>query len=128
MDATRRDLAVLQGDWEQTYLEADGLPNPANDEHTAPGAICRFEGNTFLVEIPGDRTLLRGTFTIDATTSPKSITWVDAIGPDAGKHLPAIYELGENTFRFVAADEGAPRPSEFRTRPGLTLREFRRRA
>ncbi len=119
-------MELLQGIWEQTHLEADGITNPINDEHTAPGAICRFAANRFVVEIPGDRVLLEGSFIIDPGTNPKSITWVDSIGPDAGKHLPAIYELSDETFVFIAADEGAPRPSEFRSTEGLTMRRFRR--
>lgn len=71
--------------------------------------------------------MLEGVFELDASTSPKSITWIDAIGADAGKRLPASYRLELNSFIFIAADEGAPRPTVFRTRPGLTMRGFTRR-
>ncbi|WP_217638751.1 hypothetical protein [Frateuria terrea] len=39
--------------------------------------------------------------------SPGAITWIDAIGPDAGKRLPASYRLEGDRFVFIAADEGA---------------------
>jgi len=68
--------------------------------------------------------LLEGSFFLDSTTRPKSITWVDAIGDDAGKHLPASYRLEGNTFVFIAADEGMPRPLSFKTSAGQTMRSF----
>ena len=71
--------------------------------------------------------MLEGIFELDTATSPKSITWIDSIGSDAGKRLPAIYKLEANSFTFIAADEGAPRPISFRTETGLTMREFVRR-
>ena len=50
------------------------------------------------------------------------------MGPDAGKILPAIYKLDGDHFVFIAGDEGAPRPTEFRTGPGQTMRSFVRRS
>ena len=105
-------------------MEADGVAEPPDDEHSAPGAICQFEGSEFRVITPDNRLLLRGVFELDANTRPKSITWIDAIGADAGKVLPAIYELTKQRFKFIAADEGQPCPIEFKTTMGLTMREF----
>ena len=123
---SRVDFNRLQGAWSQTYFEADGVVDPPNDPHTAPGAVCIFRGNEFEVLTPDNDLLLKGTFELDASTTPKAITWVDSIGEDAGKELPAIYELTDRTFRFIAADEGAPRPTQFETVIGLTMREFAR--
>jgi uncharacterized protein (TIGR03067 family) len=122
--ANKLDFDQLQGVWSQTYLEADGVADPPNDEHTAPGAVCIFEGNEFRAVKADNTLLLKGTFELDATSTPKTITWVDSIGEDAGKALPAIYELSDTTFRFIAADEGQPRPTQFKTVAGLTMREF----
>ncbi len=120
------DLAELQGHWEQVYLEVDGVPNPP-DENTASDALTVISGQTFSVRRPTGEVLLEGAFELNVTTSPKSITWVDSIGLDAGKRLPASYKLEGDCFTFIAADEGAPRPVFFRTEPGLTMRAFRRR-
>lgn len=125
---SQADLERLQGAWIQTYLEADGVVEPPGDEYTAPGVICIFEGAEFRVEAPDYVLLLKGVFTLDAASSPKAITWIDSIGEDAGKALPAIYELTDNMFRFIAADAGQPRPTQFKTVVGLTMREFTRRA
>ncbi len=64
-------------------------------------------------------------FTLDASTDPKSINWIDSMGDDAGKTLPAIYMLEGDRFVFVAGNEGEPRPTVFETVPGQTLRAFR---
>lgn len=126
-NASERDLAALQGNWEQVGLEADGEIEPADDDHGAPGALTTFSGNTFCVRTVQGQILLEGTFTLDASTTPRSITWVDAIGEDQGKHLPASYELDGDHFVFIAANEGAARPTRFTTEPGLTMRTFRRK-
>ena len=114
---------MLQGTWEQVSMEEDGVLNPP-DTHGAHGAKMSIVGNRFSVIAAEGHVLLEGTFELDATPEPSSITWIDAIGPDAGKRLPASYILDHDRFVFIAADEGAPRPTEFHTKPGLTMRSF----
>ena len=125
-EASRRDLALLQGVWEQTRLEADGVVNPP-DDHGAPGALCTFAGSTFSVRTIEGALLLEGAFDLDASTTPRSITWIDSMGEDKGKPLPAIYTLDGEHFEFIAGNEDAPRPTEFRTEVGQTMRTFVRR-
>ncbi|TFY87362.1 TIGR03067 domain-containing protein [Pseudomonas kairouanensis] len=120
------DVQALQGTWEQIALEDSGVLNPV-DAHSAPGAITTITGERFEVKTVSGEVLLAGRFSLDSTTRPKSITWVDAIGDDAGKHLPASYQLDADQFVFIAADEGMPRPIVFTTGPGQTMRTFVRR-
>jgi uncharacterized protein (TIGR03067 family) len=120
------DLAALQGTWEQIAHEIDGVANPP-DEYGAPGAITTFQGNHFAVHTPRGDLMLEGSFILDASTNPKSITWIDSIGADAGKQLPASYILDGDDFVFIAADEGMPRPAIFRTEVGQVMRIFVRR-
>jgi uncharacterized protein (TIGR03067 family) len=49
----------------------------------------------------------QGTYTIDPTSKPKSMTVTGTEGPNHGKTFPAIYDLS-----------GAKRPSEFKSIPG----------
>jgi uncharacterized protein (TIGR03067 family) len=122
------DLALLQGIWEQVGVEADGVPNPL-DEHSASGTLTIFDGNAFSVVNGEGETLLRGTFSLDASTIPRQATWVDTMGPDAGKQLPGIYNLAGDNFVFVAAgDERVAKPTDFRTETGQTMRRFVRRS
>ncbi|WP_420853086.1 TIGR03067 domain-containing protein [Salinicola corii] len=80
----------------------------------------------FTVRTRDGTVLIEGSFEIDPSKHPKRITWIDSMGPDAGKRLPAIYNIDDDRFRFIAADEGQPWPTEFKTVPGLTMRSFRR--
>ncbi|TKK25394.1 TIGR03067 domain-containing protein [Pseudomonas sp. CFBP13528] len=121
------DYRALQGAWEQIALEDNGVLNPP-DAHSAPGAITTISADRFEVVTVEGEILLSGCFVLDADTTPKSITWVDAIGADAGKSLPASYRLEGDHFVFIAADEGMPRPTVFSTGPGQTMRTFVRRA
>jgi len=120
------DRQALQGSWEQIDLEHSGVANPP-DEHGAPGALTTIEGNRFRVVTPDGTLLLAGSFTLDASTTPKSITWIDSMGADEGKQLPASYNLEGDHFVFIAADEGCARPKAFRTQKGETMRTFIRR-
>ena len=108
-------------------MEEDGVVDPP-DMHGAPGAKASIIDNLFLVTTVEGHVLLEGIFELNAAIEPKSITWIDSIGPDAGKRLPASYILDGGHFVFIAADEGAPRPTVFRTKPGLTMRSFVRRS
>ena len=122
-DPTARDLAALQGVWEQVAFEENGIAD-APDSTGAPGAQTTIHGDRFIVRTRAGELLLEGRFLLDASTTPRSITWIDAIGADTGKHLPASYRLEGDRFVFIAADEGMPRPMDFRTVPGLTMRSF----
>jgi len=120
------DLAALQGIWKQVAVEVDGVANPP-DEFSALGTLCTITGTHSTVHAPDGTLLLEGDFTLDETTTPKRVTWIDTMGPDTGKRLPAIYELNGDDFVFNAADEGAPWPTTLRTTYGQTLRRFRRK-
>ncbi|MBI6614740.1 TIGR03067 domain-containing protein [Pseudomonas simiae] len=120
------DVQALQGAWEQTSLEDNGVLNPV-DAHSAPGALTTITDDRFEVRTTSGEVLLAGRFSLDSSTVPKTITWIDSIGEDAGKHLPASYRLDRDEFVFIAADEGMPRPTTFTTGPGQTMRTFVRR-
>jgi uncharacterized protein (TIGR03067 family) len=114
------DLARLQGRWRQVAGEADGVTS-IGDEYGAVGAlVTTFTGTHFVVHHDDGRVVLEGDFEIDP--SAHTIDWIDSIGPDAGKRLPAIYRLDGDTFVFVAAD--GERPRSFTTTAGQVLRSF----
>jgi len=117
------DFDTLQGVWRQVSLEADGVANPP-DEHTVTGALCYISSTHFMVRAPDGTVLIAGDFELGPSTQPKRITWIDSIGADQGKRLPAIYTLEQDRFTFIAADEDQPWPTEFKTVPGLTMRSF----
>jgi len=122
----RSDLAVLQGSWEQVAFERDGSPD-LPDDYGAPGLLTTFHRSHFSVRAANGTLLLEGEFELDAFTMPKAVDWIDATDPDADKRLLAIYKLEDDLFVFIAAEPGAPRPTQFRTAPGQVMRSFVRR-
>ncbi|TAM21846.1 MAG: TIGR03067 domain-containing protein, partial [Rhodanobacter sp.] len=62
-DASARDLAALQGTWEQVDFEENGVANPP-DIHGAPGAITVIRGQHFEVRTIEGGLLLEGSFEI----------------------------------------------------------------
>jgi uncharacterized protein (TIGR03067 family) len=75
---SQRDLEALQGQWEQVSLEVDGVTNPP-DDLSPPGGVTAFSGNRFTVHAVNGQLLLEGTFTLDASASPKRVDWIDAM-------------------------------------------------
>ncbi|HET8553748.1 MAG TPA: TIGR03067 domain-containing protein [Rhodanobacteraceae bacterium] len=120
---SRRDLAALQGVWKQVAFEENGVIEPP-DTHGGNGALTTIRGHHFTVHATTGELLLEGVFTLDASTTPRIMTWIDAMGSDKGKPLQAIYRLEGDHFVFNAADVGHPRPIEFKTGPGQTMRTF----
>ena len=121
MDPSDRDIAALQGIWEQVGLEADGVVDPP-DPHSGPGVLCTFAGREFSVRAPDGTLVLAGSFELEA--ADHSITWIDSMGDDEGKRLPASYRLEADRFVFIAGNEGDARPSSFTTVVGQTMRTF----
>src|SRR4051812_45816895 len=99
MTASEHDIAALQGTWTQTALEVDGVVNPVDSYGT--DLRTTFAGMQWTVRAPDGTIVLAGAFTLDASTEPKSIDWLDSMGDDAGKTLPAIYTLDGDRFVFV---------------------------
>jgi len=119
----KSDLLIFQGRWSQVAFEDNGTTD-APDTHGSPKAVMTISGQTFHVTVPGEEPLIEGTFTMDVSAHPKRIDWIDSIGDDAGKLIPAIYEFEENGFRFAAADPGMTRPEDFFGGQGITIRAF----
>lgn len=117
------DLHLLQGRWMQVAFEDNGTTD-APDTHGSPKAVTTILGQRFHVAVPGEDALIEGSFTMDASAHPKRINWIDSIGDDAGKLIPAIYELAEDRFRFAAADPDMARPEDFSGGQGITIRAF----
>ncbi|OOY05958.1 TIGR03067 domain-containing protein [Thioclava sp. F28-4] len=117
------DLDRLQGKWVQVSFDENGrvdLP----DSHGADGAVMTISGQSFHVAVPAGNTLVEGCFLLNDAADPKGIDWIDSMGEDAGKVLPAIYKLADDRFQFAAADAEMERPKTFEGGLGITIRSF----
>lgn len=123
---SEKDLALLQGVWEQVRHEANGAAI-FDGILDAAGNQVIIAGNDFTVISAKGEVLLKGTFLLDATTIPRQVTWIGATGPDQGKSVSAIYSISGDEFVFVYAQDGAAKPTDFRADAGQAMRRFARR-
>jgi len=124
-DGIAEEMRRFQGTWKQIAYERDGVKQPVDEEQGWEPKVT-FRGDEFVVTLADGSIPIRGTFRIDPSRDPKTVDWMDSIGEDAGKTIPAIYALDGDRFVFCAAAPGLARPTEFRTRPGQVLRVSRR--
>lgn len=77
---------------------------------------------TYSVVIEGEPHADKGTITLDTSVTPKRLTIQGAEGPNQGKTILAIYEMGENdgvdTFRICYDLSGKAFPSAFASPKG----------
>lgn len=103
---------MLAGTWRQIESRTDGADEFGGD------ILTTFEGDRFTVHRDGE-VMLHGTFVMH---DDDAIDWIDAIGPDAGRVLPARYAVRANELLFVVGDPD--RPNSLDRQPGQTLRRF----
>ena len=124
-DAVAEEMSKLQGTWKQIVYERDGVREPPDEQGWEP--TVAIVGDRFVVTLADGSTPIRGRYRLDPSADPKRIDWLDEVGEDAGKTIPAIYFLEGDRFVFCAAyTQGLERPTEFRTGPGQVLRDSRR--
>lgn len=122
LNNTDRDLALLQGTWEQVAHEANGTAC-APDEFS--DAVTKFDGNEYTVARPDGTVLVKGTIRLDATTIPRQAVLVRIAGLDQGKVFPAIYTITDDSLVLAAAnDRHGSAPTDFKTEIGQFLRRF----
>lgn len=114
-DATRKDRMLLEGTWQVVSLEVNGEksdPADARKLSVVNGAdgiwSLRSEGNE----------VARGTNSLDASKSPKTIDLVPLDGDKKGELYKGIYEINEKTRRLCFAPALMARPTEFATQSG----------
>ena len=77
-----------------------------------------FSGNAFKL-VDGDKVLIRGTFTLDPSKSPKVIEMKvsEGAGGDAEAPVHGIYELNGDHLKWCSTEPGSPNgPKEFKTK------------
>lgn len=121
----KEEYKKFSGSWVQISCNSDEIENPNEGYGSAP--IVTFKKNAFVVANPEGTVLIEGTFSLNANATPKEINWTDTFGNDAGKTFPAIYEIGESTLSFCAANENMSRPKAFEPKIGHTIRTFTRK-
>ena len=109
-EAIDRDHALTKGRWRIVSLVVNGTTVGDEDARkivVVNGALGEWE---ILVDGVG---VLRGTSTIDPTTSPKEIDATVTEGDGVGRKTLGIYEAGTKTRRVCYAAADRSRPGDF---------------
>ena len=107
------DARSLKGTWQPVKAELGGQSVPAE---MLKAISLKLEDGKYEVSVSGQ--IDKGTYLIDSTARPKTITPTGTSGSDNGKTFPAIYALAGDTLRVCYDLSGAGRPKEFKTSGG----------
>jgi uncharacterized protein (TIGR03067 family) len=118
-DDAGKDKERLQGSWRAASFERGGRAQEDARKH-----VLTFDGDTFTIR-RDNRQVVKGTFTLDPSQSPKAIDMKVTEGrqdADVGKEVHGIYELSDGTLKWCMAEPGdTDRPKEFATKEGTRL-------
>ena len=113
-DATKKDMARLQGEWSMVSGSADGQPMPAQMVKQMK-RVCK--GNETTTTMAG-QIYIQANITLDPSKKPKSIDYDMTGGFTKGQKQLGIYEVDGDTFKACFARPGAERPTDFTSKPG----------
>ena len=109
------DAKTIQGTWLPVKAELRG--QPMKDEVLKIISL-KLDGKNYEVRA---EMLDKGTYTIDPAANPKAIDVTGVEGPNAGKKIPAIYELDGDTLTICYNLGQGPRPAEFKSPDGKMI-------
>jgi uncharacterized protein (TIGR03067 family) len=110
------DAKAVQGNWKPVKAELAGAPMPDAVVKSISLRLYNCKYEVFVGDKPD-----KGTYAIDSTSTPKSMTITGTAGPNRGKAFPAIYELKGDTLRICYDLSGVKRPTEFKSIAGTRL-------
>jgi uncharacterized protein (TIGR03067 family) len=117
------DLEKLQGNWKPLQCEYESSPQMTADiMKQVTGVFDKNEYFLYFVEPDRDGQpkvlrLARATFTLDMTTTPRSIIFEFADGPFKGQKRHGIYEIAGNQLKLCYGPTDKPKPTEFKAPP-----------
>jgi len=110
------DAKAVQGHWKPAKAELAGQPI---SDAVLKSISLKLDHGKYEVLVGSQPD--RGTYALDSTSQPKSMTITGTEGPNRGKTFPAIYELKGDTLRICYDLSGAKRPTEFKSIAGTQL-------
>jgi len=110
------DAEAIQGTW--LPVSATLLGQPVGDAILQTISL-KVDIDTYEIHSGTDTDF--GTYTLDATTTPKRMTVTGTAGVNKGRTFPAIYELNGDTLRICHDLSGKQRPTEFKSTVGTQL-------
>jgi uncharacterized protein (TIGR03067 family) len=109
------DSKSIQGTWLAIKAELGGR---AMEETVLKLFTLKMDGGKYEVHAESPD---KGTYTTDSAAKPKAMDITGVEGPNAGKKIPAIYEIDGDTLRICYGLRGNPRPAEFKSPTGTSV-------
>ena len=114
------DAENFKGNWSAVSMKMDGRDAP---EDFLKNFRCRFEEKTYNNTL-GKEVVEEGSYTIDASKTPKTIDFDIKKGPDEGKKQLGIYKIEGDKLTIVLTEAGSKtRPKSFKAEDGESLIE-----
>lgn len=114
-DATKKDRMLLEGTWQAVSLEVNGEKSDPADARKI--SVINGADGIWSLRSEGQE-VARGTNSLDATKSPKTVDLIPLDGEKKGELYLGIYEISEKTRRLCFAPPLMARPTEFATQTG----------
>lgn len=114
---TAGDLKRLEGTWVMVSGKRDGQPVAAD---AVGKSKIVWKGSEVVIETPHQaREAIKASAKVGATGGARTMDWLRANGPDAGKTMLAIYEFkGPDEYVVVFAPAGKERPKDLDAKAG----------
>lgn len=112
--AAVRNTGPLEGEWSMV----SGVFNGAAMAADMVKWCTRVTQGDVTTVLAGPNVMLEATFTLDLSSTPWSIDYVNLRGADKGKAQHGIAELLADTLRVCMSPPGRPRPDAFESRKG----------
>lgn len=107
-EKTQADAKALNGSWAPSSAVMGGK---AYTEEEVKKIHLALHDGKYTAKV-GDE-VDKGTFTIDDSKEPKTLTITGTEGPNKGKTIPAIYELEKNKLKVCYDMSGKAAPEKF---------------
>jgi uncharacterized protein (TIGR03067 family) len=107
------DSQDIQGTWLPTQAEIGGK---GMTDDFLKNTVLKLDNGKYEVTVANVPD--KGNYAINPKMNPKTLDIAGIDGPNAGKKIPAIYELHGDTLRICYGLGDSPRPTEFKSSPG----------
>jgi uncharacterized protein (TIGR03067 family) len=123
-DDAKKEMEKLQGVWVMVSGERNGEALPDDQVKALKRTV---KGEEFTITRDGE-TVVKGTFTVDPSKSPKTIDVMVTEGDNKDKKMLGIYEIDGDNYKVCYAPFGKDRPKEFSSKgeEGITLAVWKR--
>lgn len=119
-EASKKDLAAMQGEWLLEKQTRNGEVVAAENLKRVV-RVTKGAAFTATIDAPEGKQTIHADFKLNASRSPKEMDVTFKDGPLEGQTMLTIYEIDGDTLRICHDRHGAVRPKKFECEEGTGL-------